>query len=147
MIRCIWNWLSIEIKPCHLSAIHRILQLTLVDIFLVYNVRSSHGGLEFGVHFSSPFCIKKKYIKSTVVAAWFGMNYRISMHIRSPFLPHWKSNYRNSLQFYNFFATAESGKLQHMREFSIINQSLFLILMVSIKLVLKLLARLLSLIS
>ena len=60
----VWNLVeSIEIKPCHLSAIHRILQLTLVDIILVYYVGSSHGGLDFGVHFSSPFCIKKKYIK------------------------------------------------------------------------------------
>ena len=30
------TWLRVlEIKPCHLSAIHRILQLTLVDIILV----------------------------------------------------------------------------------------------------------------
>ena len=63
VFRVYGTWLSIEIKPCHLSAIHRILQLTLVDIILVYNVGSSHGGLEFGVHFSSPFCIKKIHKK------------------------------------------------------------------------------------
>ena len=35
VFRVYGTWLSIEIKPCHLSAIHRILQLTLVDIILV----------------------------------------------------------------------------------------------------------------
>ena len=63
VFRVYGTWLSIEIKPCHLSAIHRILQLTIVDIILVYNIGSSHGGLEFGVHFSSPFFIKKIHKK------------------------------------------------------------------------------------